>query len=57
MASLKAEKPASTQPPVQARNDGPKSTGSSTKAPASKPAPKKAESKPQPKKKGSGSKK
>lgn len=52
MASLKAEKPAGSQLPGQAKQEPPKQSGSAPKAPATKPAPKKAEPKPaQPRKK------
>ncbi|KAI3423480.1 uncharacterized protein J3R85_010976, partial [Psidium guajava] len=52
MASLKTEKPAGSQLAGQAKQDPPKQSSSAPKAPATKPAPKKAEAKPaQPRKK------
>lgn len=52
MASLKAEKPVGHQAPGQVKKEPAKPSESTPKAPASKPAPKKAEQKPrEPKKK------
>ncbi|KAK3222650.1 hypothetical protein Dsin_009675 [Dipteronia sinensis] len=59
MASIKAEKPAGTQLPGQAKKEPVKASSSTPKAPAApaaaKPAPKKSE-KPAPRKKASGGK-
>ncbi|KAH7569894.1 hypothetical protein JRO89_XS05G0014900 [Xanthoceras sorbifolium] len=51
MASIKSEKPAGTQLPVQGKKEAVKVSSSTPKAPPTKPAPKKSEQKPAPKKK------
>ncbi|KAL5759236.1 hypothetical protein ACOSQ2_018074 [Xanthoceras sorbifolium] len=56
MASIKSEKPAGTQLPVQGKKEAVKVSSSTPKAPPTKPAPKKSEQKPAPKKKASGGK-
>lgn len=61
MASLKAEKPAGTQPagaqlPALGKKEPVKASSSTPKTSTAKPAPKKTEQKPAPKKKASGGK-
>nr|KYP48158.1 hypothetical protein KK1_030160 [Cajanus cajan] len=51
MASLKAEKPVGSQSPEQVKKEPTKPSGSTRKAPASKPTPKKTEKRSRPKKK------
>ncbi|KAG5062969.1 hypothetical protein JHK85_004152 [Glycine max] len=56
MASLKAEKPVESQSSGQVKKEPAKPSGSTPKAPSSKPAPKKTQKRSRPKQKGSSTK-